>query len=149
LSEFETAKSIISAIRSVRLEKNIPNKEKLILHFIGNHNPAYNSVLIKMANLDTIIPVKEKSAGATSFMITTTEYALPLGSLINAEEEITKMQVEIDYLQGFLKSVMVKLNNERFVANAKPQVVEAERKKKADTELKIKSLEDSILAMGN
>ena len=82
-------------------------------------------------------------------MVGTTEYALPLGSLIDVDDEIAKMQSEIDYLQGFLKSVLAKLSNERFVANAKPQIVEAERKKQADAVSKIKSLEESIAALKN
>ena len=147
LNDFETTKSIISVIRSVRLDKNIPNKESLTLHYLGEHNQAYDAVLVKMANLDEIKPVTEKVDVAFSFMVGTTEYALPLGNLINADEEIAKMQSEIDYLKGFLKSVMAKLNNEKFVANAKPQVVEAERKKQADAESKINSLEESISAL--
>ena len=147
LNEFETTKTIISAIRTIRLEKNIPNKEMLELQVLGEHNPAYDAALLKMANLSAIQFSDEKAAGAASFMVGTTEYALLLGNLINADEEIAKMQAEIDYLQGFLKSVLVKLSNERFVANAKPQVVEAERKKQADAESKIKSLEESISAL--
>jgi len=147
LNEFETTKSIISAIRSIRLEKNIPNKEILELQIVGDHNTAYDAALLKMANLSAIQQVREKGAGAASFMVDTTEYALLLGNLINVDEEIAKMQSEIDYLQGFLKSVMVKLSNERFVANAKPEVVEAERKKQADAESKIKSLDESIASL--
>jgi valyl-tRNA synthetase len=147
LNEFETTKSIISSIRSIRLEKNIPNKEILELHFVGEHHAAYDSVLLKMANLSVISRVSEKGADAAAFMVGTTEYALPLGSLINVDDEIAKMQSEIDYLQGFLKSVLAKLSNERFVANAKPQIVEAERKKQADAASKIKSLEESIAAL--
>jgi valyl-tRNA synthetase len=147
INNFETTKSIISAVRAVRLEKNIPNKEMLVLHILGEHISINDAALLKMANLSTIQLVSEKQAGAASFMVGTTEYALPLGSLINIDEEVAKMQSEIDYLQGFMKSVMVKLNNERFIANAKPQVVEAERKKQADAESKIKSLKESIAAL--
>jgi valyl-tRNA synthetase len=147
LNDFETTKSTISAIRTVRLEKNIPNKETLELQILGEHHAAFDAVLLKMANLSAAQFAAEKAPGAASFMVGTTEYAVLLGNLINAEEEITKMQAEIDYLQGFLKSVMAKLNNERFVANAKPAVVDAERKKQADAETKIKSLEESIAAL--
>ena len=77
----------------------------------------------------------------------TTEFAIPMGSLINAEEEIAKMEAEIVYYEGFIESVMKKLGNERFVANAKPEIVEAERKKKADAESKIASLKDSIASL--
>jgi len=147
INNFETTKSIISSIRSIRLEKNIPNKEELELHYLGEHNAEFDAALLKMANLSAIKLVSEKNAGAASFMVGTTEYALMLGNLINVDEEIAKMQSEIEYLKGFLKSVMVKLNNERFVANAKPQIVEAERKKQADAESKICSLEESIAAL--
>jgi len=147
LNEFETTKSIISSIRTIRLDKNIPNKETLELQILGEHNSNYDAVLTKMANLTQAVFATEKAPGAVAFMTGTTEYAIPLGGLINADEEIAKMQTEIAYLQGFLKSVMVKLHNERFVANAKPEVVDAERKKQADAESKIKLLEESIQAL--
>jgi len=147
INDFETTKAIISSIRSIRLEKNIPNKEVLELQFVGQHKGLYDAALLKMANLSAINQVSEKGAGTAAFMVGTTEYALLLGNLINAEDEIAKMQSEIDYLQGFLKSVLAKLGNERFVANAKPAVVEAERKKQADAESKIKSLQESIVAL--
>jgi len=89
----------------------------------------------------------EKLAGSISFLVGTTEFSIPMGSLINAEEEIAKMEAEIKYFEGFIDSVMKKLGNERFVANAKPEIVEAERKKKADAESKIASLKDGILAL--
>ena len=147
IAAFEVVKQIVSAIRSIRLEKNIPAREKLSFQILGQHDATLNSVLVKMAGLESIENSDEKAAGAVSFMVGTTEYAVLLGSLINVDEEVAKMQTEIDYLQGFLKSVMGKLSNERFVANAKPEVVEAERKKKADAESKIKSLEDSIASL--
>jgi len=147
LTEFEVTKAIVSAIRTIRLDKNIPNKETLELQILGRHNTLNDAVLLKMANLTDVCPASEKPAGAISFMVGTTEYAVPMGSLINAEEEIAKMQTEIIYLQGFLKSVTGKLSNERFVANAKPEVVEAERKKQADAESKIRSLDYAISSL--
>jgi len=147
LTEFEVTKAIVSAIRTIRLERNIPNKETLELQILGEHDAAYDAVLLKMANLTSVTASAEKPAGAVSFMVGTTEYAVPMGSLINVEEEIAKMQTEIVYLQGFLKSVTGKLSNERFVANAKPEVVEAERKKQADAESKIHSLEEGIYSL--
>jgi valyl-tRNA synthetase len=147
LTEFETTKSIVSSIRTIRLDKNIPNKEALELQVLGEHNGAYDAVLIKMAHLAQATFASEKAPGAVAFMVGITEYAIPLGSLINADEERAKMQSEIEYLQGFLKSVMTKLNNERFVANAKPEVVESERRKQADAESKIKLLEESMEAL--
>lgn len=147
IARFENVKAIVAGIRSIRLEKNIANKEKLELFYSGKHNSGFDAALIKMGNLDSVKRSDSKAALASTFMVGTTEYSLPLGGLIKADEEIAKMQSEIDYLRGFLNSVMKKLNNEKFVANAKPQVVEAERKKQADAESKIKSLEESISAL--
>ena len=144
LADFEFVKEIIAGVRTVRLDKNIPNKEALSLVVTGEgHNDAYNPVIIKMCNLETIAH-GEKDATAATYMVGVTEYAVPLGNNINVEEEIKKMEAEIEYLKGFLNSVMKKLGNEKFVANAKPEIVENERKKQADAESKIKSLQDSI-----
>jgi valyl-tRNA synthetase len=144
LRDFELVKELIAGVRSVRLERNIPNKDALTLRVAsGEHNDAYNSVIAKLCNLEAI-ERGDKDATSASFMVRTTEYAVPLGNMINADEEIAKMETEIGYLQGFLKSVMVKLSNERFVANAKPEVVENERKKQADAESKIQTLQESI-----
>ncbi len=147
INKFETVKEIIAGIRTIRLEKNLPQKEALELEIIGNNNDKLNEVIIKIANLANISIVKEKKVTSASFMVGTTEFAIPLESKINPEEEIAKMKEEISYLQGFLKSVEAKLSNERFVANAKPEIVENERKKKADAESKIKSLKESIAAL--
>ena len=95
-------------------------------------------------NLEKIEKTNEKAAGSVSFLVGTTEFAIPMGSLINAEEEIAKMEAEIVYYEGFIESVMKKLGNERFVANAKPEIVENERKKQADAESKIKTIKESI-----
>ncbi|MDR1585040.1 MAG: valine--tRNA ligase [Prevotellaceae bacterium] len=143
---FETAKEIITNIRNIRASKNISPKEKLTLQIKGGHNIEYDLVINKLANV-AIEFVKEKSAGVVSFMVGTCEYAVPVGNLINADEEIKKMQSEIAYLEGFLTSVNAKLSNEKFVANAKPEVVEAERKKKADAESKIAALQEGIATL--
>ncbi len=144
LRDFELVKELIAGVRSVRLERNIPTQEALTLCIAsGEHNDSYNSVIAKLCNLEAI-ERGDKDATSASFMVRTTEYAVPLGNMINADEEIAKMEAEISYLQGFLKSVMVKLSNERFVANAKPEVVENERKKQADAESKIQTLQESI-----
>ncbi len=144
LIDFELVKELIAAVRSVRLERNIPNKEALTLLIAsGEHTDKYNSVITKLCNLDAIVR-GEKDATSASFMVRTAEYAVPLGNMINVDEEIAKMEEEITYLQGFLKSVLVKLSNERFVANAKPEVVENERKKQADAESKLQTLQESI-----
>lgn len=147
ISNFEYAKEIIAGIRTVRLQKNIPNKETLSLQVVGEHKADFDAVIAKLGNLGTIENVTEKAVGSISFLVGTTEFAIPLGNLINAEEEIKKMEAEIKYFEGFIESVMKKLGNERFVANAKPEVVEAERKKKADAESKITSLKEGIEAL--
>ena len=145
--DFEKVKEIIAGVRTVRLEKNIPNKKSLRLQIIGEHNSDFDDVITKLCNLDTIEKVADMSADAVAFMVGTTEYAVPMGGLIDIEEEIKKMENEIVYLEGFLKLVMKKLNNERFVQNAKPEIVENERKKKADAESKIALLKESIAGL--
>lgn len=128
-------------------KKNIPNKETLKLQINGEHNADFDAAIEKLCNLENIEKTSEKAPGSVSFLVGTTEYTVPMGSLINAEEEIKKMEAEIVYLEGFLNSVMKKLGNEKFVTNAKPEIVEAERKKQADAESKIASLKESISAL--
>ena len=143
-ADFEVVKNIVAGVRSIRLERNIPNKELLTLQVVtGDHNEAYNPVIMKMCNVDTIVRAP-KDATAASFMVGTTEYAVPLGNTIDVAEEIQKMEAEIDYLEGFLRSVMKKLGNEKFVANAKPEVVAVERKKRADAESKLALLRENV-----
>lgn len=143
-ADFEVMKQIVAGVRSIRLERNIPNKEPLALHIVsGDHNDAYNPVILKICNVDAIARAP-KDATAASFMVGTTEYAMPLGSTIDIAEEIQKMEAEIDYLEGFLRSVMKKLGNEKFVANAKPEVVAIERKKRADAESKLALLRENV-----
>ena len=143
-ADFEVVKSIVAGVRSIRLERNIPNKESLTLQVVtGDHNEAYNPVIMKMCNVDTIVRAP-KDATAASFMVGTTEYAVPLGNTIDVAEEIQKMEAEIDYLEGFLRSVMKKLGNEKFVASAKPEVVAVERKKRADAESKLALLRENV-----
>lgn len=147
MADFEKTKEIIAGIRTIRLQKNIPNKESLQLQIIGGHNADFDAVISKLCSLESLVKVTEKSPNAVSFLSGTTEYAVPMGSLINAEEEIRKMENEIVYLEGFIQSVMKKLSNERFVQNAKPEIVEIERKKLSDAESKIASLKESIAGM--
>ena len=147
LSDIEHTKHIISSIRTIRLEKNIPNRDELSLEILGKHNSAYNAAITKMANLSAIDAVDEKSAGAASFMVATTEFAIPLTDNIDIEAELEKLKAELIYQEGFLKSVQKKLSNERFVQNAKPEIVDNERKKQADAESKITSLKESIEAL--
>ena len=144
LNDFEGVKQVVAGVRTIRLERNIPQKEALALHiYNGEHNASYNSVIAKMCNLTEIVSA-EKDPTAATFMVSTTEYAVPMKDKINVEEEIAKMEEKIRYFEGFLAGVMKKLGNERFVANAKPEIVELERKKKADAESKIETLRASI-----
>ena len=147
LDAFEIVKEIVGGVRTIRLQKNIPNKDALELQIVGEHNEAFNAVIAKMCNLSSISKVEEKAAGAVSFLVRTTEYAVPLGNLINVEEELAKLQEELKYQKGFLASVMKKLGNENFVSKAPAKVIEMERKKQADAESKIKSIEESIAAL--
>ncbi len=144
---FETTKLVIAGIRTVRLQKNIPNKEPLSLQIIGAHDHANDCIITKMTNLSAIETIEEKDPTAASFRVHATEYAVPMGNNINVEAELKKLEAELAYAQGFLKTVMGKLSNERFVQNAPEAVVAVERKKKADAEEKIKSLEESIAAL--
>ncbi len=144
IKDFEVVKQVVAGVRQIRLERNIPNKESLSLNITkGNHNNEFNAVITKTCNLSEIATAMNDVTAAT-FMVGTTEYAVPLLSKINIEEEIAKAEEKIAYFEKFLDGVMKKLNNERFVANAKPEVVELERKKKADAESKIKTLQETI-----
>ncbi len=145
IADVETAKSIISGVRTIRLQKNIAQKETLALEVVGTHSvAAYNAIIEKMGNLEAINVVEAKGDGTSSFMVGTTEYAVPLGSLIDVEAEVAKLQAELTYLEGFLNSVMKKLSNERFVSNAPEAVVAAERKKQADAESKIAAIKETL-----
>lgn len=147
LNAFEKVKETISGIRTIRLQKNIANKDSLELEILGEYNNAYNPVISKMGNLTEIRKVSEKNPHAISFLVGTTEFAVPMGNNIDVDAEIEKLEAELVYLQGFLNSVMKKLGNEKFVANAKADVVDAERKKQADAESKIKTIEETILSL--
>lgn len=147
IAEMEIAKEIIAGIRTVRLQKNVPLKEQLALQVLGTHFAEYSPVIAKLGNLSVIETVTEKAPGSVTFLVGTTEFAIPMASLINPEEEIKKMESEIVYYEGFIGSVMKKLGNEKFVANAKPEIVDAERKKLADAESKIASLKEAIAAL--
>ena len=130
---------VISAIRNIRAQKNISPKEVLTL-VTPTELPA---VVVKLANVELAIGA-EKSAGSASFIIGTTEYSVPLEKFINVDEELKKLEAELAHQEGFLRGVMGKLNNERFVANAKPEIVELERKKKTDAEKRIATLKEAI-----
>lgn len=147
INRFETTKLVVAGIRTIRLQKGISNKEQLTLQIIGAHDHSNDCILTKMTNLATIETIEEKDPAAASFRVHATEYAIPLSNAIDVEAELKKLEAELKYAQGFLKTVMGKLGNERFVQNAPEAVVAMERKKKADAEEKIKSLEESIAAL--
>lgn len=150
INKFEQIKDVISKIRNIRIEKNIAFKEKLHLHVKasnGGYSNEFDDLLKKANNLEEIIATESKTDNSVAFMVGTTEYFVPMADLVDSEEELKKLQEELDYQKGFLASVMKKLSNERFVQNAPEKVVENERKKKADAESKIKSLETQIEAM--
>ena len=149
LKAMDEAKSIISGVRNVRLSKNIPQKQPMNLMIVGKWTNPFKSIVEKLGGLESITDADAKDPAAASFMVGTTEYCVPLEGAINVEEEIKKLQAELDYAIGFLKSVEKKLSNERFVANAPEAVVAAERKKQADAQSKIKTLEESIAALKN
>ena len=130
IQQFEVVKEVISNVRSIRLQKNIAQKETLELQVVGE-NPvdAFNLVIMKMCNLSAIDVVDTKTEGAASFMVGTTEYAVPLGNMIDVEAEIARMEAELKHKEGFLQGVMKKLSNEKFVNNAPAAVLELERKK--------------------
>ena len=145
---FEAVKEVIGGIRTIRLQKNIAQKETLELQVVGE-NPvaAFNSVIAKLCNLTAVSAVENKVEGSASFMVGTTEYAVPLGSLINVEEELKKLEADLKYNEGFLQSVLKKLSNEKFVSKAPAAVIEMERKKQTDAESKIAALKESIAAL--
>ena len=146
--EFDAVKEVIGGIRTIRLQKNIAQKEALSLQVVGS-NPieAYLPVVMKLCNLSSVETVASKAEGAVSFMVGTTEYAVPLGSLINVEEELKKLEADLKYQEGFLQSVLKKLSNEKFVSKAPANVIEMERRKQADAETKIAALKESIAAL--
>ena len=142
------AREIITAVRNVRASKNIAQKTMLQLQVASAEwNNAYQPIILKLAGLDTIEKVESKDPTAASFMVGTTEFAVPLQDNINVAEEIEKLEKELQYTQGFLASVEKKLSNERFVANAPEAVVAAERKKQADAQSKIATLQETLAAL--
>lgn len=147
ITAMNEAKDIIAGVRSVRLQKNIPNKNALSLQTVGKFSNNNISVIKKLANLDVVEEVNEKDATAASFLVGTAEFAVPLGNNIDVEEELKKLEADLKYMEGFLASIVKKLSNERFVSKAPEAVVAGERKKQADAESKIKTLKESIAAL--
>ena len=147
LKAMDDAKSIISGVRNVRLTKNIPQRQPMRLVIVGKWTNAFKSVVTKLAGLESITEADAKDPAAASFMVGTTEYCVPLEGAINVDEEIQKLEAQLQHAKGFLQGVEKKLSNERFVANAPEAVVALERKKQADARAKIKTLEESIAAL--
>ena len=144
-ADIEAVKQIIAGVRTVRNQKNIAQKEQLSLQVVGKNDfEAYNDVTLKMANLDKIEVITEKSADASSFMVGTDEFAVPLGDLIDVAAEIEKAEAQLKHLEGFLMGVRKKLSNENFVAHAPEKVVALERKKESDSVEKIAALKATI-----
>ena len=149
MARFELVKEIVSSVRNIRNQKNLPQKEALTLHVIvdGNYPAEFAPVVMKMANLAAIEPVTEKDPAAAAFLVKTTQYFVPLAGKIDAEAEIKKLTDDLKYYEGFLASVMKKLSNERFVQSAPEKVVANERAKQADAEAKIAALKEQLAAL--
>ena len=150
IAQFEDVKEAIAGLRTIRTKNNIPNKDQLELAImVGDKGfaPEFNSVLVKMGNLSALNLVTEEVKLAASFLVKSTTFFVPMGGTIDVEEELKKLQAELDYTKGFLNSVMKKLSNERFVSSAPEAVVATERAKQADAEAKIKVLEEQIAGL--
>ena len=148
LAQIEMMKNVVAGVRAIRNTKNISPREVLDLQVIAaNPIAALDSLVVKMANVNGVVVVETKGEGVSSFMVGTTEYAVPLGGLIDVEAEIAKAEAELKHLEGFLSGVKKKLSNERFVNNAPAAVVELERKKQSDAESKIATLKETIASL--
>ena len=149
LGRFALAEEVITALRNVRREKNIAQKEALTLNYISDDNyPAeYEDVIVKMGNIKAINVVTEKDATAAAFIVKTTQYFVPMEGKIDKEAELKKLNDDLAYYEGFLASVMKKLSNERFVSSAPEKVVANERAKQSDAEAKIAAIKEQIAAL--
>ena len=150
IAQFEDVKEAIAGLRTIRTKNNIPQKDQLELAIMAGDKgfaPEFNSVLVKMGNLSALNLVTEEVKLAASFLVKSTTFFVPMGGTIDVEEELKKLQTELDYTKGFLNSVLKKLSNERFVSSAPEAVVAVERAKQADAEAKIKVLEEQIASL--
>ena len=149
LSRFALLQEAVSAIRNIRKQKNIPQKEAIELKVVldENYPSEAEAVLVKMGNLSAITPVTEKNPTDAGFIVKTTQYFIPMGDNVNIEEEIAKLEKDLAYYEGFLTSVMKKLSNERFVSSAPAQVVANERAKQADAEAKISAIKEQLTSL--
>jgi len=149
ITEFEFAAEVISGIRTIRKEKNISFKDTINLSVLNaeGFTLEFDTVISKLGNIESLTYVDDKVAGALSFRVKSNEYFIPIAGAINVKEEIEKLQTELKYTEGFLKSVQGKLANERFVNNAPEAVIASERKKEADALAKINTLKESIAGL--
>ncbi|REG98434.1 valine--tRNA ligase [Flavobacterium aquicola] len=149
ITDFENSIEVISGIRTIRKDKNIPFKDTIELKVVNNDKAStyFDSVVTKLGNITSLEYVSDKVDGALSFRVKSNEYFIPITGNIDVEAEITKLTEELNYIKGFLKSVQVKLSNEKFVANAKPEIIENERKKEADALSKIATIEQSLAGL--
>ncbi len=147
LAQFETLKEVIAGVRTIRKQKQIAQKEPLVLHIKGAHDNSLDAILAKMANLSAIEQVEEKTAASSAFIVGAVEYSVPLESKINVEEELAKLNKELEYYTKFLAGVEKKLSNEKFVNNAPEAVVAVERKKQSDATEKLEAIRASIAAL--
>ena len=144
LNGFEKAEKTVLEVRRIRNEKQINPKEKLRLLAKGDHNPRFDAVVEKLANLASLEQASEAPDSAAGFVVKGVEYFIPLEGKVDLREEKEKLEKELAYTKGFLASVEKKLSNERFVSGAPEQVVAAEKSKKADAESKIKALQEQL-----
>ena len=149
LARFALLQEAVSAVRNVRKQKNLPQKEQIELKVVADENypSEFESVLRKMGNLSAVTAVTEKCATDAGFIVKTTQYFVPMGDNVNVEEEIAKLEKDLAYYEGFLSSVMKKLSNERFVSSAPAQVVANERAKQSDAEAKIAAIREQLAAL--
>jgi valyl-tRNA synthetase len=149
ITDFENTIEVISGIRTIRKDKNILFKDTIELKVVNNDKVStyFDSVVTKLGNITSLEYVSDKVDGALSFRVKANEYFIPITGNINIEEEIAKLTAELIYTQGFLKSVQIKLSNEKFVANAKPEIIANERQKEADSLSKIATIEQSLAGL--
>jgi len=149
IKAFERAESVIIGIRNVRKEKNIPNKESIDLIVKKGDHPEciFYPVISKLGNISNIEEVEEKPDNALTFIVGSQEFYVPITSDIDVEAEIAKLQEELSYTEGFLKSVIKKLSNERFVNSAPEAVVDKEKQKQTDAEARIKVIKEQLAGM--
>lgn len=149
ITDFENTMEVISGVRTIRKDKNIPFKDAIELKVINNDNVAtyFDSVVTKLGNITALEYVTEKVDGALSYRVNSNEYFIPITGNINVEEEIGKLTTELEYTKGFLKSVQNKLSNEKFVNGAPEKVLANERQKEADALAKIETIEQSLAGL--